>query len=342
VSPALVTVIGEALIDLVPSRSPGEYRAHAGGSPFNVAVALARLGNRTALMARLADHGFGRVLREAAAAEGIDVGPSAHAAELTTLAVVSVERPGHATYDFYLEGTADWQWTAAELGRRPTQTEILHFGSMASWTPPGSEPIDRLVGEARARHGILVSYDPNVRPAVLGAPAHGRQVVERSVCHSHVVKASREDLEWLYPSRSIEEVVARWHDLGAKLIVITVGGDGAIAYRDGARPLRRSGRAAEVVDTIGAGDAFTAAMLSGLVSRDRHGPDQVATISERDLIEVLDEAVLVSSLTCERAGADPPRLKRDPRPRRLTVDDFAAGDAGQRAGPMTESSQRTP
>jgi fructokinase len=320
----VLTVIGEALIDLVPGGTPGEYRAHAGGSPFNVAVALARLGNRTALMARLTDNGFGPILRDAAAAEGIDLSAAAHATEPATLAVVSVDAAAQATYEFYLEGTADWQWTAAELGRLPAETEVVHFGSIASWTAPGSERIDQLVRGARSTGRALVSYDPNVRPPVFGDRARGRQIVERSVRDAHVVKASREDLEWLYPSRSLDEVGADWNELGPALVVVTDGPDGAIAYRVGAPPLRRPGRAVALVDTIGAGDAFTAGLLSGLVRRHLHRPERMAAVSDAALVDVLDEAVLVSSVTCERAGADPPRLAtRAIGPRPLTVDDFA-------------------
>jgi fructokinase len=318
-------VIGEALIDLVPHGAPGDYRAHTGGSPFNVAVALARLGNRTALMARLADHGFGEILRDRAALEGIDLGAAARAAEPATLAVVSVDGPGQASYEFYLEGTADWQWTIAELRKRPRETEILHFGSIASWTPPGSERIDQLIRELRARNRTLVSYDPNVRPAVLASPRRARALVERSVRRAHVVKASREDLNWLYPSWSVDDVSLRWSELGAALVVVTDGADGAIAERKGASPLRRPGRAIEVVDTIGAGDSFTAGLLSGLLRRGLHAPERLAGISEPALAEVVDEAVLVSSMTCERAGADPPRLARlKDASGPLTVDDFVS------------------
>jgi fructokinase len=320
----LVTVIGEALIDLVPEAGPGDYKAHPGGSPFNVAIALARLGNRTALMARLGDHGFGRLLRETAVNEGVELDATARASEPTTLAVVSLDGPGQASYEFYVEGTADWQWTIAELRKRPLDTKVLHFGSIASWTPPGSKRIDQLICEARARHGVLISYDPNVRPTLLAAPSRGRQLVERSIGRAHVVKASREDIEWLYPSRSIEEIGACWNKLGASLVVVTDGPGGAIAYRDGPGPLRRAGRRVEVVDTIGAGDSFTAGLLAGLIRRDLHGPERLAAISETMLADVLDEAVLISSITCERAGADPPRLAHaDPGPRPLTPADFA-------------------
>lgn len=317
-------MIGEALIDLVPRGHPGEYRASAGGSPFNVAVALARLGNRTALMARLGDTGFGRILRDAAAIEGVDLGAAARASEPTTLAVVSVDSSAQATYEFYLEGTADWQWSAAELRRVPADTEVLHFGSIASWTPPGSKRIDQVAREAR-RTGVLVSYDPNVRPSVLGAPARGRQLVERSVRRAHLVKASREDMEWLYPSRSVDEVGPSWNRLGAALVVVTDGANGAIAYREGARPLRRPGRSVVVADTIGAGDAFSAGLLSGLVRRNLHAPERVAAMSDAALVDVIDEAVLVSSVTCEHIGADPPRLVGSGAGARpLTTDDLVS------------------
>jgi fructokinase len=318
-------VIGEALVDLVPRGERGDYRAHAGGSPFNVAVGLARLGNPTALLARLADNAFGRLLRDAAAAEGIDLTAAPLATEPTTLAVVSVDRPGHATYDFYLEGTADWQWTAAELNGLPADTRVLHFGSIASWTAPGSEPIDRVAAEARAGGRVLVSYDPNVRPAVFGDRARGRELVERSVWRAHVVKGSREDLEWLYPSDSVDAIAPRWNDLGAALVVITDGADGAIAYRAGTDPLRRPGRAVKVVDTIGAGDSFTAGLLAALVRRGLDAPEDVAAMSDAALAETVDEAVLVSSVTCERAGADPPRIAAPaPGPRPLTLQDFVS------------------
>ena len=319
----LIAVVGEALIDLVPSGPPGAYQAHPGGSPFNVAIALARLRNPTALMARLGDHGFGKLLRDTATAEGVDLGAAARAAEPATLAVVSMDGSGQASYEFYIEGTADWQWTIAELRKRPADAAVLHFGSIASWTPPGSKRIDQLICEARARNGVLVSYDPNVRPAVLASASRGRSLIERSVRRAHVVKASREDLEWLYPSTPVAEAASHWNELGAALVLVTDGADGATAYRQGSDPLSRPGRPVELVDTIGAGDSFTGGLLSGLVRRELHHPDRIAAMSDADMAEVLDEAVLVSSVTCERAGADPPRLVGDVGRRPLTADDLA-------------------
>jgi fructokinase len=303
-----VAVIGEALVDLVPEGPPGVYRAHPGGSPFNVAVALARLENETSLMARMGDHGFGRTLRDAAAAERIDLDAAPDATEPATLAVVSLDDEGHASYEFYLEGTADWQWSVAELSRLRVDAEVLHFGSIAAWTAPGAGRIDSFVRDVRATRKVLVSYDPNVRPSVIGVRGGARELIERSVGAAHVVKASREDLEWLYPGRGVDETAAQWHALGAPLLLVTDGDRGATAHRPGREPLRRPARTVSLVDTIGAGDAFTAGTLSGLVRRGLHTPAAVAELSDAALAEVLDEAVLISSITCERAGADPPRL----------------------------------
>jgi fructokinase len=304
----VLTVIGEALVDLVPDGAAGGYRENPGGSPFNVAVGLARLGNRTSLMARFADDRHGRLLRSAAGAEGIDLRAAPCAAERATVATATVDAAGQVTYEFDMDGTADWQWTAAELRELSSATELLHFGSIASWTPPGAARIGDLVGDLRASGSVLISYDPNVRPVVFGGRVRGIEMLERSVRDAHVVKASREDVEWLYPEIAPDDVAARWGRLGAKLVVVTDGAQGATAYRGTRAPLHRPGRRVTVVDTIGAGDAFTAGLLTGLVRRRLHRNRRLEGISDGALADIIDEAVLVSAITCEREGADPPRL----------------------------------
>lgn len=304
--PLLLTVIGEALIDLVPGSAPGDYQARPGGSPFNVAIGLVRLGHRTALMARLADNAFGRQLREHAAAEGVDLTSAPRAAEPTTLAVVSLDAEGHAGYDFYLEGTADWQWTDSELAQLAPDTAVLHVGSLASWTPPGNRHIHAAAARLREQGSTLISYDPNIRPLLLGKPEQARPLVEDFVSVAHLVKASREDVEWLYPGTGIAEVGDRWLELGALAVVITDGPDGAHLLRADAAPVHRPGRKIRLVDTIGAGDAFTSGLLGGLVRRGLHTPALLSQCPDGLLTEAVDEAVLVSALTCERVGADPP------------------------------------
>ncbi|MFF5140752.1 carbohydrate kinase [Streptomyces sp. NPDC013157] len=321
--PPAVTVIGEALIDLVQLDAPGDYRARPGGSPFNVAIGLARLGHRTALMARLADNTFGRLLRAHAAAEGVDLTSAPAAAEPTTLAVVSMDGQGRASYDFYLDGTADWQWSEAETALVPRDTAVLHFGSVASWTAPADRHIHSVACRLRAEGTTLISYDPNVRPVLLGDPERGRQAVERSVGTAHLVKASREDVEWLYPDTPIEKTAARWLELGALLVVITDGPDGAHVY-SGAGSLSRPGRKVAVVDTVGAGDAFTAGLLGALTRHGLHSPRALAAADPGALRIAVDDAILVSALTCERLGADPPTAL--PRPTSPTQAPLEATD----------------
>jgi fructokinase len=301
-----LTVIGEALIDLVPGSGPGDYQARPGGSPFNVAIGLVRLGHRTALMARLADNAFGRQLREHAAAEGVDLSSAPQAIEPTTLAVVSLDAEGHAGYDFYLEGTADWQWTDAELAQIPPDTAVLHVGSLASWTQPGSQHIRAAVARLRQHGSTLISYDPNIRPLLLGNPEQARPLVEDFVSVAHLVKASREDIEWLYPGTGIAEVGDQWLKLGALAVVITDGPNGAHLLRPDAAAVHRPGRKIQLVDTIGAGDAFTSGLLGGLVRRGVHTPAQLNQCPADLMAQTVDEAVLISALTCERVGADPP------------------------------------
>ena len=301
-----VAVIGEAIIDLLPSGPPRTFQAVPGGSPYNVAVGLARLGHHATLMARLADTAFGRILRDHAQAEGIDLHAAPRAAEPATLAVVSVDASARASYDFYLEGTADWQWTAEETGRAPEGTAVLHFGSIASWRPPGDARIHELAHRLRGRGDVLISYDPNVRPGLLVDHRHGQRVVERALGLAHLAKASTDDIAWLYPDRKPEEVARRWLELGATVVVITSSADGAYAYTAQGWSVRRPALDVAVADTVGAGDSFTAGLIGSLIMRGQHLPADLAQCPADRLSGALDDAILVASVNCERRGNDPP------------------------------------
>jgi len=302
-----LTVIGEALIDLVPGDAPLAYSATPGGSPYNVAIGLARLGQDTTLMARLGDNAFGHILRERALAEGIDLDAAPHASEPTTLAVVSLDDQGTPSYDFYFDGTADWQWTAEETRHVPDSTAVLHFGSIASWTSPGAARVIELGRRMRDRGDVLVSYDPNIRPSLLGDHDQAQRMVERGLRVAHVAKASAEDIAWLYPGQSPEEVARLWFQLGVTVAVITDGSNGASVFT-ASGPLHRPAPVVKVVDTVGAGDSFMAGLLASLVERQWHAPDRLAACTAAELSAVLDDAIAVSAITCERAGANPPRL----------------------------------
>ncbi|MGI9008676.1 MAG: carbohydrate kinase family protein [Streptosporangiaceae bacterium] len=306
--PATITVIGEALIDLVPGGPPGTFRALPGGSPYNVAIGLVRLGQRAALMARLADNTFGRLLRDKAAAEGIDLAAAPRATEPTTLAVVNLDADASASYDFYFEGTADWQWTGAEIAAVPASTAVLHFGSLASWTPPGDALILGLAGRLREGGRVLISYDPNVRPSLLTDLVRARSQIEAAVTVAHLAKASGDDIAYLYPGRTAAEVAAHWLGLGATLVVITGSASGAEAFAASGAVVGRPARPVAVADTVGAGDSFTAGLLDSLVRQDLHDPAALAAAQAGPLAGALDDAIMVASLNCQRQGNDPPTL----------------------------------
>jgi fructokinase len=302
----MVCVIGEALIDLVlaapavdDSGTDG-YLAHPGGSPYNVAIGLARLGQPARLVARLSADAFGRQLRAHAEANQVDLSLAVNAAEPSTLAVVNLDAQRNATYDFYRTGTADWQWTAAELGRIPADAGWVHTGSLASWTEPGADLIEARLAELEP--SCLISYDPNIRPALLADRASAVARVERLVGLSDVVKVSAEDLDWLYPGRTIPQLLTDWRERGPALVVVTDGGRGAYLLA-GDEPDRLPAVPVAIVDTVGAGDAFMAGLINAL-ARDR--VLEAGSLTRDAARAAVAEAGLVAALTCTRAGANPP------------------------------------
>src|SRR5918999_3980407 len=304
----VVAVAGEALVDFVPGGGDGLFRAAPGGSPANVAVGLARQEVPTRLLARIADDLLGHRLRAHLASNGVDLSYAVRAAEPTSLAIVAVGPDGVVEYDFRVQGTADWQWADHELaGALDGQVVALHAGSLALTMPPGADVLQRLLAGARA--DLTVSYDPNCRPLLMGSPDAVRGRIETLVGLADVVKASADDLAWLLPGRPPEQVAESWLAKGPAMVVITLGPAGLVAATRQAGVLRRPGRAVEVVDTVGAGDACMAALLAGLHRRHLLGAARRAELGTVDAVpraELADEAILAAAITCTRPGADPP------------------------------------
>jgi fructokinase len=303
----VVAVVGEALLDLVPAGRAGLFEAAPGGSPANVAVGLARLGVPVRLLARIADDPHGRRIRAHLTGNGVNLSHTVRAQEPTSLAIVALGEGGVPEYDFRIQGTADWQWRDAELaGVLDGRLVALHAGSLALTMPPGAEVLARLV--RRARQHVTVSYDPNCRPQLMGGPDTLRPRVEALVEAADLVKVSAEDLAWLLPGQPPVQVATAWRTRGPAIVVVTLGPGGVVAASaDGM--VHRPGRPVAVVDTVGAGDAFTSGLLAGLHRRHllgAHRRADLATVDRGTLAAVLDEAVLVAALTCTRRGADPP------------------------------------
>jgi fructokinase len=319
----VITVAGEAVIDLV-DEGGGLYRAHPGGSAANAAVGLARLGVPCSILARLSTDALGGQLASHLAGNGVSLRDAVRAAEPTTLALASLDEAGRAAYSFYFQGTADWQWRRDELpGALAPDVTALHAGSMTLALAPGARAVEDLLAAERARGRVTVSIDPNIRPHIAAGRADEVARVERQIRLAHIVKASEEDTDWLYPGLGYESVARAWQRLGPDLVVITLGARGAYALAPDGTEVRRPARPVAVADTVGAGDAFCAGLLDALWRRGLLGsangppaPDDAAEnaggvmplgrIAAGDITEVVDWAVLAATVTCERPGADPP------------------------------------
>lgn len=299
---ATIAVVGEALIDLAEEGDDEPRLAHPGGGPYNIAIGLARLGQPACFVGRISRDPLGIVLRNHALRSGVDLSLSVDAAEPTTVALVELDSAGAAQYRFGIDGTANFNWTDAELACVPDDIAAFHFGSLASWLPPGDAAIARRVAGLRAT-GVAISYDPNVRPLLQSDAAAARAQVEAAVPLAHLVKTSEEDIAWLRPGEPIGTVAAHWLGLGPSAVVVTHGGAGATAYT-AAGSATRTAPPVEVVDTVGAGDAFMSGLLDALARDDRLTP---AGIAAGSFDELLDHAARVAAITCTRAGANPPR-----------------------------------
>lgn len=299
----MFTVVGEALVDLVQSRDdPAGFGAHAGGSPYNVAITLGRLGQPVSLVARSGRDAFGRMLEHKARDSGVAFDRWQVVDEPTSLAVASLDASGGATYDFYLDSTAGLGWDDSVVDLVPTGG-VLHLGSIASWRPPSNAVVQAMQRRAFESGTTLVSYDPNVRPALIASPDAARSSVERCTGAAHLVKASDEDVAFLYPGVPLAEVAERW---SVPLVVFTLGRHGAVAYGPDGELARCAGRDITVADTVGAGDSFAGGLLAALADAQLATPEALSHATPDQLRAALEQAVAVSAITCERRGAEPP------------------------------------
>lgn len=298
-----VVVAGEALVDLAPR--DGLLAPLPGGSPYNVAVGLARLGTATRYLGRLSRDGFGELLSAGLRDEGVGLDLTAHTDEPTTLAVVHLDADGGASYAFYLAATSAAGLTTADLPALPAEATLhVSLGAIALITEPAGAALQALL--ARERERRVVSLDPNVRPSAIGDATAYREVVEDAVTGCDVVKVSDEDLHMLAPAEPPVDVARRWATLGPALIVMTRGSNGAMALGP-AGEVAVGGDPVDVVDTIGAGDAFTAGLLASLEGHGELRRAALPALSGDAIGRALRHATRASALTCARAGADPPR-----------------------------------
>ncbi|MFD9126817.1 carbohydrate kinase [Kitasatospora sp. NPDC059571] len=306
-----VTVIGECVADAFTDAArsgPGELalRVHPGGGPANTAVALARLGTPVRFRGRLSGDVFGRLFRGQLAGSGVDLGGCVAAAEPSTLAVAELDEQGRAAYSFHAEGTADWQWTAAELAAVPADGSVcVHTGSLALARDPGGPAIEEYLAAAAAT--ATVSVDPNVRPLLVD-PAVYRERLPRWCERADLLRLSSDDLAVLYPQWSAAEACDRFHEAGAPLVVVTLGAEGALASLRGER-IAVEAEPVAVADTVGAGDAFTAGLLHDLGGRGLLG-GRLDALTVPEVAAACRFAARVAALTCAVHGPNPPWADR--------------------------------
>ena len=310
-------VAGESLVDLVPASddaddADGGQRALPGGSPFNVAVGLGRLGVATGLLGPISDDAHGALLADRLAGAGVRILPAARTTRPTTLATVTLDASGHATYTFSLDGTSatgmgpdDVAAAVAEAPEAASAPLHVSLGAVTLTSPGTGRLLAGLLADAASRP--LVSLDPNVRPAVIGDLAAERAAIARAVATVDLVKVSDDDLRALHPDADPLAVAGGWARSGPALVVVTRGGDGAMAVRDDGGTLTVASLPVTVVDTVGAGDAFTSGLLAALADRGLLDRDALRAADAATLREVLTFAARVAALTCMRHGADPPR-----------------------------------
>jgi fructokinase len=293
-----VLVVGEALVDVVPDRD-GHPQDLPGGSPANVAITLGRLGRDVRLVTVLGDDARGELVRSWLEASGVTVLAQRPGSGRTSSAVVTLDESGAAAYDF------DLAWDLSEVPQE--DCDVLHVGSIATVLEPGADVVLEAV---RARRGrALISLDPNARPAITPGRAGPVARVEELVGLADVVKVSDEDLAWLHPGHDPVETVTRWSTQGPGLVVVTRGGDGAVAVRPDGTTLQVPGVRVEVADTVGAGDTFSGVLLDTLLSLGVSGAgsaDALRALTDRDVLEAVTTAAIGAAVTVSRPGADPP------------------------------------
>jgi fructokinase len=299
---APILVAGEALYDLVIDDT-GALAGHPGGGPFNTARTIGRLGQTVAFLGRLSGDRLGATHERMLAGDGVGLDAVVRTTEPTTLALASLDAIGAASWSFYSAGTA-----AAGLSRMdalaalPAQVAALHVGTLGIVLEPLATAleavVERLAGET------MIVLDPNVRPQVIDDEPAFRARLERVLAHSDIVKVSEEDLAWLDPGHARPASARALLERGPSVVLLTRGPDGASVI-SAAGDTAIAPVATQVVDTIGAGDAFGGAFLAWWIS---HGLGRAELARDELVVEAARFAALIAARTVARAGASPPQL----------------------------------
>jgi fructokinase len=291
-----VWVVGEVLIDLIPDRD--QHLAVVGGGPANTAKAAAKLGVETYFIDGISNDEYGQMAKEELLSSNVLLDYAQYSNKPTCTAKVTLSKSGGATYEFVIEDTATFNYSSSWLPDPQTYKPlVLHIGTLATVIEPGASVLFKWAQSVAQVAPII--FDPNIRPAVLDNSDEYVKKVEKWVAISSAVKVSDEDLNWLYPGKSIDEIVNRWLEDGVQLVVVTLGDIGITAYRKNEQ-ISVDAVKVVVADTVGAGDTVGAVLVEAIVN---NGLDK---LTGEVLKTMLNRATKAAGITVSRTGANPP------------------------------------
>jgi fructokinase len=301
----MIICCGEALIDMLPRRSTLDepaFAPYSGGAVFNTAVALGRLGVPVQFFSGLSTDLFGEQLRTTLAESNVGSRYAHLSSRPTTLAFVRLV-DGHASYVFYDEGTAGRMLSTADLPVLEGDVDALLFGAISLIPEPCGSAYEALM---QREHSTRVTMlDPNIRPAFIPDREKHLARIQRMIAMADILKLSDEDLAWFGAAGAAEDAIARWLELGPRLVVMTRGSQGAVGYtRD--HKIAVAPQPVKVVDTVGAGDTFNAGILASLHDQGILSKARIASLSEAEIRNALALGAAAASVTVSRAGANPP------------------------------------
>ena len=302
-----VLVIGEALVDVVHGIN-GEIKNIPGGSPANTAVALARLGTKTYMKARTSTDKFGTEIRNYLTSQNINLDYSLVVKNPSSVVNALIQKDGSAKYEANLRGAADYGWTYEELDQViDPDIQIVQLGSLTSYIEPGATNVEKWFSKLRQSNKYLLTFDPNIRHPLDGEnEVDVRSRAKKLASLSHVVKASDEDLNWIFSNNNPQDSAINIIESGASLVVVTLGKKGAFAVNKKLEIVEVKANEIAVIDTIGAGDTFAAALITQLLENSLINKNALDNLSSDDLTEILTNCSAASAITCSRQGANPP------------------------------------
>jgi len=291
-----VWVCGEVLIDLIPDGV--ERKAVVGGGPANTAKALARLGIETQFIDGISTDIYGQMALKQLHQDGVLLDYVKFSDKPTCLAIVSLNSAGGASYEFLIDGTATFDFTPEWLPNLlEVKPSLLHIGTLVTAIEPAASVLHAWASIVKNVAPIV--FDPNIRPAVMADREEYVRQVERWIEISSAVKVSDDDIYWLYPDKSIDDVANEWLVMGPELVVVTFGDKGLSGYHVGEK-VSVDAKHVVVADTVGAGDTVGAILVEAIVE------EGLANLSGKLLISKLERAAKAAAITVSRTGALPP------------------------------------